>query len=1197
MKESLQINEPLQASDNIFDLGATSLTMINLLQAVRERFNLNLPVEGFMSNASLGELEVWIQELVPMIEPQIQDSIQPVVMVPSAQLPPLSQEKLGQLLAKQLAIKVTVLQGERCYAYASAGGINPNQAYLAVGDKAVDDLAAGHYYYDPEAHSLCQIESTPAGSLLRVQQVKGIVLYLLGVRAAIAPIYLNTAGFLSVLDAGYMTEVLQRAAIQAQLQLQSIQQVPKAAVVAAFDLTEEVIFTAALQVGTVDTQLSEVPLNKNMEPLALLQVADLTKVEVSAMTSDELVELKARRLHLRQFASETTRISMAGKDLSTACYVGRSCKRTYAPHNTLQLTFVERLLSEAIDEASFPVEAVLPDVLVYCKPETIMGTVGGYYRYVQGRLELLYEMSEDPLVRYHTPFNRKHYKASAFSIFLLASITEASADTAQFHASVHLAGQVGQRLLDAQKGAGLGLCPVGGFYFDIEAKRLQLPKGMLMLHSFVGGAYEYEQTQAVVAPVTRPVNNKEIAIIGMSIRFPHAETLEDFWQLLSEGRDAITPVPIERWKSDTQGGGFLQHIDRFDASHFGMNAIEADHTDPQVRLLLEEAWKALENAGYPPLAPGADARQHVGVFVGSMYLHYNLLALDEQTKAELSLMSYSSLAHQLSYFFNFEGPSKAIDTACASAMVAIHDACESIRKGECSMALAGAANLSLHPDKYTALEHLGLISTDQTTSRSFGDGDGFVPGEGIGMIVLKPLSRAVADRDHIYGVIKGSSISHNGRTSLYSSPSTKGYQKVMEKALQSAQVPAESIGYLEAAANGTPLTDAMEIDALKAVYGIKAKIPVPVGSVKSNLGHLEAASGLSQLAKVLLQLQHGQIAPSLHHEPRNPLINLDNSGLQLVNALTDWPASNTPRRAAIGSYAAGGTNAHLIVEEYMPKPDMEGEMNQPALILLSAPTERQLQSYLNRLLRYLEQRENTCSIHDIAYTLANGREYYANRIALVYASTQELVAQLRTWEQKEKLSTDVQWRGEVTQQQVYSFTQTADFRQLMQKRLLKADFTDLATMWTGGFVMNWRELFAELPGHRLPLPTMVFNHCSHWITPLQEANKATEAPATTRTAVTHVAPLNDVTTSQHPEIDPTVRSMLADLLQVNAETIEPNLDLALMGVDSLMLIKLMNRLSNHFEVKLKPGQFVRSKNLQELSTLVQTVQHQQVVPA
>ena len=246
-------------------------------------------------------------------------------------------------------------------------------------------------------------------------------------------------------------------------------------------------------------------------------------------------------------------------------------------------------------------------------------------------------------------------------------------------------------------------------------------------------------------------------------------------------------------------------------------------------------------------------------------------------------------------------------------------------------------------------------------------------------------------------------------------------------------------------------------------------------------------------------------------------------------------------------------------------------------------------------MHYLEQQQEELSIQDIAYTLANGREYCTQRLALVCADTQTLLTQLKTWEQEGQFHTDAQWQGQVAgQQQVYPFTQTEDFRQLMQTRLQQADFAELATMWTDGFVMNWRELFTALPGRSIPLPTMVFNHRSHWLKPLPEASAAAESSPKPK-ATTTEEPAKE--TAPPTEIDPQLRSMLADLLQVSAETLEPDADLTLMGVNSLMRIKLMNRLSDHYRVKLKLGQFVRSKSLQALHALVHSALQQQAIPA
>ncbi|WP_371657295.1 SDR family NAD(P)-dependent oxidoreductase [Streptomyces sp. NBC_00280] len=500
-----------------------------------------------------------------------------------------------------------------------------------------------------------------------------------------------------------------------------------------------------------------------------------------------------------------------------------------------------------------------------------------------------------------------------------------------------------------------------------------------------------------------------IAVIGMSGRYPGAADLAEFWQNLVEGRDCVTEIPRERWDHDRffqdgppvpgraygKWGGFLDDVDRFDPLFFGISPREAELMDPQERLFLQTAWHAVEDAGY---RPAELAGRPVGVFVGAMYAEYQLYGADRVLRGEGPVPGslQASIANRVSYVLNLAGPSLAVDTMCSSSLTAIHLACRSLSDGESELAIAGGVNLSLHPHKYVYLSQGRFVSADGRC-RSFGaGGTGYVPGEGVGAVLLKPVRQALADGDHIHGVILGDAVNHGGRTNGYTVPNPNAQQKVIERALQRARTAPRDIGYVEAHGTGTSLGDPIEITGLRKAFG-QVGDPAdaegerqycPVGSLKSNIGHLEAAAGVAGLTKVLLQFRHGRLVPSLHSEELNPNIDFAASPFRVQRELADWPRPyGGARRAALSSFGAGGSNAHLVLaEEPRPEPapalPAAGQRTpEPLLYVLSARDEERLREYAGRLGRFL--RTERVDLADVAHTLRYGREPMAERLAVV----------------------------------------------------------------------------------------------------------------------------------------------------------------------------------------------------------------------
>jgi acyl transferase domain-containing protein/pimeloyl-ACP methyl ester carboxylesterase/NAD(P)-dependent dehydrogenase (short-subunit alcohol dehydrogenase family) len=468
-----------------------------------------------------------------------------------------------------------------------------------------------------------------------------------------------------------------------------------------------------------------------------------------------------------------------------------------------------------------------------------------------------------------------------------------------------------------------------------------------------------------------------IAIVGIQGRFPMAADLEQFWENLRQGRDCIQEIPRERWdleqffsadrnvlgKTSCRWGGFIEDVDKFDALFFNISPREAEAMDPQERLFLETVWKTLEDAGHTRRTL---KDERVGTFVGVMWGEYPLLARQADAGGAPPMSNFASIANRASYFFNFRGPSLAIDTMCSSSLMAIHLACESIRRGESTMAIAGGVNLSLHPGKYLHLSRAGLLSS-KGHCRSFGaGGDGYVPGEGVGAVLLKPLDRAQHDGDNIHAVIRATGANHGGRSAGYAVPNQRALGELAERTLLHAGIDPASIGCLEASGTGTSLGDAVEFNALTQAFTRQthARGFCSLGSVKSNIGHLESAAGIAAVAKVVLQLKHGALAPSLHADPPNPALDFSRSPFHLQDSFAPWPApaGSDPasdvrpvRRAAINLFGAGGANVHVILEEHFAGQQVIEQTPDPQLVVVSARSAQVLRAYAADLLAFVRR--------------------------------------------------------------------------------------------------------------------------------------------------------------------------------------------------------------------------------------------------
>jgi len=520
-----------------------------------------------------------------------------------------------------------------------------------------------------------------------------------------------------------------------------------------------------------------------------------------------------------------------------------------------------------------------------------------------------------------------------------------------------------------------------------------------------------DQLQAKLASVERE-RTEPIAVVGIGCRFPLGDTPAAFWETLKNGVDAVTEVPPERWdvdafydpdpdkpgKSYTRWGAFIRDVDRFDPAFFGVSPREAVSMDPQQRVLLEVTWQALEHAA---IAPSSLAGSNTAVYVGITTQDYAVQLAEAVGSRNGDAYTPSGTAHsvaggRLSYVLGLHGPNVSVDTACSSSLVALHWALASLRNRESDVAIAGGVNLTLTPDGSVLTSRARMMSFDGHCKTFDASADGYVRGEGCGMLVLKRLSDAQRDGDRVLALVRGSALNQDGRSSGLTAPNGLAQEAVIRAALASARLKPEDIGYVEAHGTGTPLGDPIEIKALTQVYGRRpAGTPLQVGSVKTNIGHLEAAAGIAGVIKTVLALQHGVIPPHLHLKNPNPLIDWGGGAIAVPTRAMPWVTSASgKRRAGVSSFGFSGTNAHVILEEAPPAEEPPPAPAGPLPITLSAQTPAALAELAGRLAQHLSGVEGTADLAAFAATLALGRSHLVERIGFAAANVAEARARL-----------------------------------------------------------------------------------------------------------------------------------------------------------------------------------------------------------
>lgn len=587
-----------------------------------------------------------------------------------------------------------------------------------------------------------------------------------------------------------------------------------------------------------------------------------------------------------------------------------------------------------------------------------------------------------------------------------------------------------------------------------------------------------------------------VAVIGMSGEFASAYDLNNYWSMLCKGTDMIHEGIPESWsfssiqEHNTSGkGGFISNHLEFDPLFFKISPREAKLMDPQERIFLMHSWKALEDAGYTneTIRQLNGKEQQVGVFAGVMWGTYSFYGVEEALKGDQTypVSAYYAVANRVSSSLNFSGPSVSFDTACSSSLTAIHYACQSLRLNECDVALAGGVNLSLHPLNHMILKERGFLSPEGKC-KSFGEGgEGYVPGEGVGVIVLKKLSKAIEDGDFIHGIIRASALNHGGKTSGYTVPNPVKQGELIEKVLLKSGIEVSSIGYIEAHGTGTTLGDPIEINGLKRAFNSFDLPPMScaIGSVKSNMGHLEAASGIAGTIKVLLQMKNKKLVPSIHSETKNPAIDFGNSPFYIQQHLSSWNnyvdtnGKEFPLAAGVSSFGAGGSNAHILIEEFKQCTGMQitDRNEKPGTVawILSAEDEQCLTKKAIDLYECLLASSYT--IEQIAYTLQTGRRHLPVRVCFV-------------GEKKENLLDDLQHFMESGKRKDKRSIALSSY----SKASTEKDIFFIANYWEQGNEVDWVKWYEGRRMQRVPLPSHLFKSRKYWFVDSDSTKKISE---------------------------------------------------------------------------------------------------------
>ncbi|UAW64836.1 SDR family NAD(P)-dependent oxidoreductase [Mycoavidus sp. HKI] len=705
------------------------------------------------------------------------------------------------------------------------------------------------------------------------------------------------------------------------------------------------------------------------------------------------------------------------------------------------------------------------------------------------------------------------------------------------------------------------------------------------------------------------IKAEPIAVIGMSGCFPQAENIDAFWANLLAERDSIGSLPANRGHRGSAPAichaGMIESIDEFDPLFFGISPREAQAMDPQQRLLMLSVYRVIEDAGYSVQSLSGSA---TALLVGTAGTGYGqLLAQAGETVAGYSAAGVvgSMGPNRMSYWLNWHGPSEPVETACSSSLVAVHRALELLRSGQCVQAVVGGVNTLLSLETHESFNQAGMLSPDGRCKTFSAQANGYVRGEGVGMLFLKPLSAAERDGDHIYGLLKGSATNHGGRANSLTAPNPRAQADLIKTALQQAGVAPETIGYIEAHGTGTDLGDPIEVQGLKSAFAELAPELLSVqscglGSVKSNIGHLELAAGVAGLIKVLLQMQHRTLVKSLHCEELNPLLALHGSPFYVVQQTQAWEAlrdrqgQELPRRAGVSSFGFGGVNAHVIVEEYVAPQRVATVFSGPVVVALSARNGEQLRQQVQQLLAYLE-RQTEVNLADLAYTLQVGREALGVRLAWVVSTVEVLKERLLRYLRGEAVQEDT-YEGELKHEQriLSVFRADEELQEAIGKWIVRRKIGKLAELWVQGLVVEWGQLYGPTKPQRISLPTYPFAKERYWVPQKVMLSNASEQHVLAETATLNPGP--SAAGELQSQREHALTELISAQLKIARKELERDTPLSAFGFDSITLTEFSRVLNQKYGVSMTPAMFLKYTTVAKLAGYLARTQPAGLVP-
>ncbi|MCR3759922.1 amino acid adenylation domain-containing protein [Clostridium felsineum] len=715
----------------------------------------------------------------------------------------------------------------------------------------------------------------------------------------------------------------------------------------------------------------------------------------------------------------------------------------------------------------------------------------------------------------------------------------------------------------------------------------------------------------------------DIAVIGISLRFPNSNNVDEYWENISNGINCIKPFPnirkrqaidfltlgsLKKRDIEYSKGGHLNNIDKFDYEFFHIPPREAYMMDPNQRLFLEVAYECLEDGGY---AGNELSGSKTGVFVGYIgWPAYKQVIgkINPEVEEESIIGNTSSIiASRIAYFLNLRGPSILIDTACSSSLVAVHMACNSIKNGECDQAIAGG--IKIHPCPIRGVNNIGIESNSECVKAFDNEADGTVWGEGVAAVLLKPLKKAIKDKDNIYAIIKGGAINNDGRSIGITAPNSVAQKNVIIEAWKNAKIDPKTISYIETHGTGTKIGDPIEIQGIRKAFEeySEQKQFCAVGSVKSNIGHLDNASGISGLIKAIMALKNKKIPPSLNFNIPNKEALLENSPVYVNDRLTDWEPIGEVRRCGVSSFGFSGTNCHIILEEYISREKIERQ-SEIKILTLSAQNDKVLKELVYKYLFYLEKYKP--DINSICYTANCGRIHLSNRIAIICKDIGDLKKKLNKLYTDDFKDIEEDWffygihkvivNGRI---KISGLEKTNDeIRKLTLKvtQILdnsRENAKNICKFYTEGANVNWQEYYMLKKYRKISLPTYPFQRKSCWLDKLKlEGYERLKYPSEGIIEINSTLKehnVNDLTKSEKTikligkrieelsSIEKTIVEVFCQVLGINEFNVYDNLyD---MGVESLISMKIVNRLNEKLNIQISIAELLNYKNLLSFS--------------